>query len=53
MKYRTRPASTLLTLSGIASGSGKVDGEHRRNLVRVFSNMKRCERFELKKKIFA
>ncbi len=34
---------TILTLSGIASGSGKVDGEHRRNLVRVFSNMNRCQ----------
>ena len=29
------------TVSGTASGSGSVDGEHRRNLVRVFSNMKR------------
>jgi hypothetical protein len=33
----------LLTLSGTASGSGTVEGEHRRNLVLVFSKMKRCK----------
>lgn len=35
---------TVLTLSGTAWGSGTVDGEHKRNLVRVFSNMKRWKR---------